>query len=154
MKDESPLEVTNGRNKKGFLENIPFHKTKAEEGDRVLEHRPQELEPPEKQDKPGFDVVPVDNDPHDPVDHMRVQEEVNKDQKLEPRPVDKNPVIEPTYDPNAPGEQGKGINIEKEKLSQEDKRRFDEGWKNNAYNQFASDMMSLHRSLPDVRDKE
>lgn len=54
----------------------------------------------------------------------------------------------------SPGENGKGVTIEKEKLSEEEKKKFDEGWKNNAYNQYASDMMSLHRSLPDVRDKE
>ncbi|CAL1533307.1 unnamed protein product [Lymnaea stagnalis] len=60
----------------------------------------------------------------------------------------------PQVDPNAPGENGRGINIEKEKLSEEELKKFDEGWKNNAYNQYASDMMSLHRSLPDVRDAE
>nr|KAG5704807.1 hypothetical protein BaRGS_015190 [Batillaria attramentaria] len=51
-------------------------------------------------------------------------------------------------------ENGKGINIDKEKLSPEDRKKYDDGWQKNAYNQYASDMMSLHRSLPDVRDKE
>ena len=46
------------------------------------------------------------------------------------------------------------MNIEKEKLSPEERKKFDEGWKNNAYNEYGSDMISLHRSLPDVRDKE
>ena len=54
----------------------------------------------------------------------------------------------------SPGENGKGINIVKENLPPEERAKFDEGWKNNAYNQYASDMMSLHRGLPDVRDKE
>ncbi|CAG5120830.1 unnamed protein product, partial [Candidula unifasciata] len=62
-------------------------------------------------------------------------------------------VVKTTSDPNAPGENGKGVAIDKDKLSVEDRKKFDEGWKNNAYNQFASDMISLHRSLPDVRDK-
>ena len=53
-----------------------------------------------------------------------------------------------------PGENGQGMDIKKEQLSKEELKRFDEGWKNNAYNQYASDMMSVHRSLPDVRDKE
>lgn len=57
-------------------------------------------------------------------------------------------------DPNAPGENGKAVSITKEKLSEEERKKFDEGWKNNAYNQYASDMISLHRSLPDTRDKE
>ncbi|XP_076461829.1 polypeptide N-acetylgalactosaminyltransferase 5-like [Babylonia areolata] len=57
-------------------------------------------------------------------------------------------------DPNAPGEKGKGVRIDKDKLSPEDRKKYDEGWQKNAYNQYASDMISLHRSLPDVRDTE
>ena len=52
------------------------------------------------------------------------------------------------------GENGKGVNIEKEKLSPDERKKFDDGWQKNAYNQYASDMISLHRSLPDVRDAE
>ncbi|XP_055856085.1 putative polypeptide N-acetylgalactosaminyltransferase 9 [Episyrphus balteatus] len=29
---------------------------------------------------------------------------------------------------------------------------FDKGWEKNAFNQYASDLISLHRSLPDIRD--
>ncbi|CAG5134607.1 unnamed protein product [Candidula unifasciata] len=59
-----------------------------------------------------------------------------------------------TVDPEAPGENGRGVNIDKEKLRPAARAKFDEGWQKNAYNQYASDMISLHRSLPDVRDKE
>jgi polypeptide N-acetylgalactosaminyltransferase len=52
------------------------------------------------------------------------------------------------------GENGEAVNIEKEKLSPEERSKFDVGWQNNAFNQYASDMTSVHRSLPDVRDPE
>ncbi len=50
------------------------------------------------------------------------------------------------------GELGRPVNIDKDKLSPSERIKFDEGWKNNAFNQYASDMISLHRSLADIRD--
>jgi len=50
------------------------------------------------------------------------------------------------------GELGRPVNIDKEKLSPSERIKYDEGWKNNAFNQYASDMISLHRSLADIRD--
>ena len=44
--------------------------------------------------------------------------------------------------------------IEKEKLSPEERKKYDDGWQNNAFNQYASDQISLHRGLKDVRDPE
>jgi polypeptide N-acetylgalactosaminyltransferase len=55
-------------------------------------------------------------------------------------------------DPNAPGELGKPVVIDKEKLSPEERKKYDDGWKNNAFNQYVSDMVSIHRSLADIRD--
>lgn len=55
---------------------------------------------------------------------------------------------------NGPGEMGNPVKIKKEKLSPDERKKYDEGWKNNAFNQYASDMISLRRSLPDVRDPE
>lgn len=46
------------------------------------------------------------------------------------------------------------MNVDLAHMSAQDKRKYDQGWKKNAFNQYASDMISLHRSLPDVRDKE
>jgi len=51
------------------------------------------------------------------------------------------------------GENGEAVDIDKDKLSPENRTKFDSGWQNNAFNQFASDMISLHRSLPDIRDE-
>ena len=47
---------------------------------------------------------------------------------------------------------GGAVEIVKESLSPEDRKSFDDGWQNNAFNQFASDKISVHRSLPDVSD--
>ena len=52
------------------------------------------------------------------------------------------------------GELGRPVVIEKDKLSPEQRKLYDKGWQQNAFNQYASDMISLHRSLPDVRDAE
>ncbi|ELU10082.1 hypothetical protein CAPTEDRAFT_93071, partial [Capitella teleta] len=52
------------------------------------------------------------------------------------------------------GENGKGLNIDKSKLSPEELKKYEKGYQRNAFNQYASDQMSLHRTLPDVRDKE
>lgn len=52
------------------------------------------------------------------------------------------------------GESGKAVVIDKDKLAPDERKKFDDGWQKNAYNQYASDMISLHRSLPDVRDTE
>ncbi|WAQ94220.1 GALT9-like protein [Mya arenaria] len=52
---------------------------------------------------------------------------------------------------DAPGEMGKPVYIAKEKLTKEQQADFDKGWQDNAFNRYASDMISLHRALPDVR---
>jgi hypothetical protein len=53
-----------------------------------------------------------------------------------------------------PGEMGNAVRIEKDKLSKEEQKKYDDGWKNNAFNQYVSDMISLRRTLPDIRDPE
>jgi hypothetical protein len=53
-----------------------------------------------------------------------------------------------------PGEMGNAVKIDKEKLSNEEQQKYDDGWKNNAFNQYVSDMISLRRSLADIRDPE
>jgi polypeptide N-acetylgalactosaminyltransferase len=57
-------------------------------------------------------------------------------------------------DPNAPGELGRPVIIDKEKLSPEERVKYDKGWKDNAFNNYASDMISLHRTLADIRDPQ
>lgn len=55
-------------------------------------------------------------------------------------------------DRSAYGEMGKPV-VLPANLSADVKALVDEGWKNNAFNQYASDLVSLHRSLPDPRDE-
>ena len=49
---------------------------------------------------------------------------------------------------------GRAVVIDKDKLSPEERKIYDKGWRDNAFNNYASDMISLHRTLPDVRDPE
>ncbi|XP_033149259.1 putative polypeptide N-acetylgalactosaminyltransferase 9 isoform X2 [Drosophila busckii] len=50
-----------------------------------------------------------------------------------------------------PGEMGKPVVLPKE-MSPEMKKAVDDGWTNNAFNQYVSDLISVHRTLPDPRD--
>ncbi|ESO01299.1 hypothetical protein HELRODRAFT_81901, partial [Helobdella robusta] len=52
------------------------------------------------------------------------------------------------------GENGEAVQLKENKMSPEEKATFKKGWDDNAFNQMASDMISLHRTLPDVRDRD
>ena len=66
--------------------------------------------------------------------------------------VDKGVLIPPALNsPDAPGEMGRPV-ILPTNMSSEMKKAVDDGWLKNAFNQYASDLISIHRSLPDPRD--
>lgn len=50
------------------------------------------------------------------------------------------------------GEFGNPVQIYRRKLSPEQQKRYDELFKRNSFNQYASDMISVHRRLPDIRN--
>lgn len=52
---------------------------------------------------------------------------------------------------DAPGEMGRPV-VLPTNMSSEMKKAVDDGWLKNAFNQYASDLISIHRSLPDPRD--
>ncbi|XP_015432878.1 PREDICTED: putative polypeptide N-acetylgalactosaminyltransferase 9 isoform X2 [Dufourea novaeangliae] len=54
-------------------------------------------------------------------------------------------------DTSAPGEMGRPV-ILPTNLTTETKKLVDDGWLNNAFNQYVSDLISVHRTLPDPRD--
>lgn len=60
-------------------------------------------------------------------------------------------VIPVTPETNQYGKMGEAVHLPVN-LSDEVKSLIDKGWKDNAFNQYVSDLISLHRSLPDPRD--
>ncbi|KAH8290596.1 hypothetical protein KR054_004356 [Drosophila jambulina] len=69
------------------------------------------------------------------------------------KPVeDTKKVIDPPSDvDDNPGEMGKPVKLPKE-MPEDMKKAVDDGWTKNAFNQYVSDLISVHRSLPDPRD--
>lgn len=66
--------------------------------------------------------------------------------------LDKGVLLAPgDNSPDAPGEVGRPV-ILPTNMSVEMKKAVDDGWQKNAFNQYASDLISIHRSLPDPRD--
>ena len=78
----------------------------------------------------------------------RLKEKEEKDKADEAQ----NFAILPPKNPEGPGEMGKPYKVDKEKADNETKAKIEKGWHNNAYNEYVSDLISVHRSLPDLRD--
>ena len=49
------------------------------------------------------------------------------------------------------GEGGTALIVDRNSLTPDERQKYDEGNRNHAYNSYVSDMISLHRKLPDVR---
>lgn len=68
------------------------------------------------------------------------------------RPIDKSVLDAPAAGiEENPGEMGRPVVLPKQ-MSPEMKKAVDDGWTKNAFNQYVSDLISVHRSLPDPRD--
>ncbi|CAJ0578510.1 unnamed protein product, partial [Mesorhabditis spiculigera] len=84
-------------------------------------------------------------------------EDGNQGQGNMPMPKFIVDVAEPIYqrgNMSQAGEEGKAVNVDKTKLSKSEKAKYDQGFQNNAFNQYASDMISIHRTLPKNVDEE
>ena len=66
-------------------------------------------------------------------------------------PLEVNPPPTTLYDPNAPGEMGRPF-VMPTNLSEAEKRLVSEGWEKNSFNQYASDRISIRRTLTDIQD--
>ncbi|CAB4054817.1 GALNT [Lepeophtheirus salmonis] len=82
----------------------------------------------------------------------RANEGPNHAPKKHPKekPLIVSNVIKPNVVKDVPGENGEPVRIENP--SPEIKALIDKGWADNAFNQYVSDMISIHRTLPDIRD--
>ena len=54
---------------------------------------------------------------------------------------------------DGPGEMGKAVFLP-QNLTAEQKILRDDGWKRNQFNQYVSDMISIHRTLPEPRNEK
>ncbi|XP_011700985.1 PREDICTED: putative polypeptide N-acetylgalactosaminyltransferase 9 isoform X2 [Wasmannia auropunctata] len=63
-----------------------------------------------------------------------------------------DPIVPRKLDATAAGEMGRPV-ILPANMSAQTKKLVDDGWLNNAFNQYVSDLISVHRSLPDPRDQ-
>ncbi|CAL8104774.1 unnamed protein product [Calicophoron daubneyi] len=101
--------------------------------------------------------------PESHILHNVPDQDATDGRQLQPRPVippllfalDLNPKYPPpksTANSTGPGEGGLPYVIDKEKLSPIERKKFDKGWQDNAFNQYASDQISVRRYLPDYRE--
>ncbi|XP_066248232.1 putative polypeptide N-acetylgalactosaminyltransferase 9 isoform X1 [Euwallacea similis] len=70
--------------------------------------------------------------------------------KEQPQQQNDDSVLAPPQE--LPGELGKAVNLPTN-LTEGVKKMVNDGWVKNAFNQYVSDMISVHRSLPDARDE-
>ncbi|PAA55336.1 hypothetical protein BOX15_Mlig008699g1 [Macrostomum lignano] len=56
--------------------------------------------------------------------------------------------------PTGPGELGASVVVNKQLLDQRQLERFERGWKENAFNEYASELISVQRRLQDYRPKD
>jgi len=76
-------------------------------------------------------------------------DEVVKSDKVDSE-VEGPGVLIPPRNADGPGEMGKPVKIDNP--DKDIKEIIDKGWQDNAFNQYVSDKISVHRSLPDPRD--
>src|SRR5579871_5289014 len=89
----------------------------------------------------------------EPINMTKIIKKKDNDESKARIIIDKREeIIPPDTDFNGLGEMGESVVIDKNKLLPNDLKKYDEGFEKNAFNSYVSDLISKHRSLPDVRD--
>lgn len=98
----------------------------------------------------GLEVAPPTED--DKYEGRRPRQSLQEDDVvLRGQQQQGDAVLPPPREPDGPGELGRPVKLTN--LTDEQRRLVKQGWEKNAFNQYVSDLMSLHRSLPEVRGR-
>ncbi|KAF6775639.1 hypothetical protein AHF37_05242 [Paragonimus kellicotti] len=110
---------------------------------------------------------------HDPINNAPVQQpaaienmQIHNDQQPidlpvlpAPRSIAESLNLKPSLPPpksdehsTGPGEGGAGYSVKRDSLSKEEQLKYDQGFQDNAFNQYVSDLISVRRYLPDYRE--
>ncbi|CAF4826666.1 unnamed protein product, partial [Rotaria sp. Silwood1] len=103
------------------------------------------------EDENTDELAELNINPHDSINFIKrsIKKLDNKQEQLMASNIDDKKV-----DLNGPGEMGKPVEIDKTKLSPYELIKYENGFEKHAFNVYASDLISYHRSLPDVRDPD
>ena len=113
-------------------------------------------EPPPKEDDDGkkfyekFVEQPDKDQAADKESNIeeKVPDKIEEDKAAE----EQRRAILPPKKPEGPGELGKPFKVDKDKADEETKKRIEQGWQNNAYNEYVSDLISVHRYVNVIDD--
>ncbi|CAF4176560.1 unnamed protein product [Rotaria magnacalcarata] len=82
----------------------------------------------------------------DQSQHEKIDKIFDKPKQVVAPDIDDN-----KYNANGYGEMGKPVIIDRNKLSPSELKKYDEGFEKNAFSAYVSDLIPIHRSLPDER---
>ncbi|XP_032572990.1 putative polypeptide N-acetylgalactosaminyltransferase 9 isoform X2 [Drosophila sechellia] len=105
----------------------------------------------QKQAHDEADIPPTVGKHKTDLQAERMRKKAAEQPKKKPQEYSKKVIDPPANFEENPGELGKPVRLPKE-MSEEMKKAVDDGWTKNAFNQYVSDLISVHRTLPDPRD--